>query len=176
MDVNGSRFQLLLTLAKQCRTSWLPACHTGEGPGQDRGISLGAIRYPGQRLTSSELRSQGAWRDQRPMLASCSRGIPGSVGEVRAVEETDVMEYLLSDVVTITRRELRAYRGADRNAERILARYSGELRDLLDAAVLGAGPLAEVEDELALGPQRRRARTQRPSGRVASAHGVGALT
>jgi hypothetical protein len=93
---------------------------------------------------------------------------------VRAVDETDVMEYLLSDVVTITRRELRAYRGADGNAGRILARYSGELRELLDAAALGAGPLAEVEDELALGSQRRRARSERPSGRVASAHGGGA--
>jgi len=81
---------------------------------------------------------------------------------VRVVDETDVMEYLLSDVVTITRRELRAYRG-DGNAERILARYGGELRKLLDAAALGAGPLAEVEDELALGSQRRRARSQRPS-------------
>lgn len=72
------------------------------------------------------------------------------------MDETDVMEYLVSDVVTITRRELKAYRGADGNVERILARYSAELRELLDAAALGAGPLAEVENELALGPPRRR--------------------
>jgi hypothetical protein len=94
--------------------------------------------------------------------------------EVREVDETDALEYLLSDVVTITRRELRVYRGADGDAERILARYSGELRELLDAAALGAGPLAEVEDELGLGSRRRRSWSQRSSGRAASAHGAGA--
>ena len=76
------------------------------------------------------------------------------------MDETDVMEYLASDVVTITRRELKAYRGGDGDAQRILARYSGELRELLDAAVLGAGPLAEVESELALA--RRSARHDHP--------------
>ncbi len=77
------------------------------------------------------------------------------------MENTDVIEYLTSDVVTITRRELRAYRGGDGDAERILARYSGELRDLLDAAALGPGPLAEVEAELALMAHRQTSGTPR---------------
>ena len=61
----------------------------------------------------------------------------------------DIIEYLTSDIVEITRRELKNYRSGG-DPERILARYSGELRELLDGAMLGAGDLAKIEDDLAI--------------------------
>ncbi len=65
-----------------------------------------------------------------------------------SLDNTDAMEWLTSDVIAITRRYLAMYRKDEDNGERILVRYIGSVRELLDAAVLGSGQLDKAEHDL----------------------------
>jgi hypothetical protein len=67
-----------------------------------------------------------------------------------STDNMDIMEWLTSDVVTITRRYLAAYRKGEGDPDSLLVRYCANVRELLDAALSGAGRLAGVEHELAL--------------------------
>jgi hypothetical protein len=67
-----------------------------------------------------------------------------------STDNMDVMEWLTSDVLAITRRYLAMYRKEEDDPDRILTRYSESVRELLDAAMSGSGQLAGVEHELAL--------------------------
>jgi hypothetical protein len=64
------------------------------------------------------------------------------------MSDIDVMEWLTSDVVTMTRRELAAYRRAELSEVAAVAHYTATLRRLLDAAA--EGTLTDVERELDL--------------------------
>ncbi len=66
------------------------------------------------------------------------------------MKDIDVLEWLTSDIVTLTHRYLARYRSGQEDGDRIQARYSACVRELLDAAELGAGELTIVERELAL--------------------------
>ena len=67
-----------------------------------------------------------------------------------SLDNMDVMEWLTSDIVTVTRRYLAMYRKEEDDPERILALYSENVRELLDAAMRGSGQLAGVEHDLTL--------------------------
>ena len=67
-----------------------------------------------------------------------------------STDNMDVMEWLTSDIVTITRRYLAMYRKDEDDPDRILIRYTESVRELLDAAMTGSGRLASVEHELTL--------------------------
>lgn len=62
--------------------------------------------------------------------------------------DIDVMEWLTSDVVTMTRRELWTYRMGELSEPAAVAHYAATLRALLEAAERGT--LTEIEQELAL--------------------------
>jgi hypothetical protein len=64
-----------------------------------------------------------------------------------STDNIDVMEWLTSDVVTITRRYLAMYRKEEDDPEAILVRYAESVRELIDAALSGSGRLAGVERE-----------------------------
>ena len=68
-----------------------------------------------------------------------------------SLDNTSAMEWLTSDVLTITRRYLAMYRKDEDDADRILIRYCEGVRELLDAAMLGAGQLDMAEHNLAIG-------------------------
>ena len=65
-----------------------------------------------------------------------------------SLDNMAVMEWLTSDIVTVTRRYQAMYRREEDDPERILARYGESIRELLDAAMLGSGQLASAEHEL----------------------------
>ena len=67
-----------------------------------------------------------------------------------ATDNMDVMEWLTSDVITITKRYLAMYEGEEDDPERILVRYVESVRELLDAAMSGSGQLASAEHDLTL--------------------------
>jgi len=67
-----------------------------------------------------------------------------------SLDNMDVMEWLTSDIVAVTRRYRAMYRKEQDDPERILALYSESIRELLDAAMRGSGQLAGVEHELTL--------------------------
>ena len=89
--------------------------------------------------------------DQGPMRAGSRRDIPGASGKkmiAMSLDNMDVMEWLTSDIVTVTRRYQAMYREEEDAPERILALYGESIRELLDAAMLGSGQLASAEHEL----------------------------
>jgi hypothetical protein len=67
-----------------------------------------------------------------------------------SLDNTEAMESLAGDVITITRRYLAMYRKDEDNGERILVRYIESVRELLDAAVLGSGQLDMAEHDLSI--------------------------
>jgi hypothetical protein len=67
-----------------------------------------------------------------------------------SLDNMDVMDWLTSDIVTITRRYRAMYLKEEDDPERILALYGESIRQLLDAAMLGSGQLASAEHELML--------------------------
>ncbi len=67
-----------------------------------------------------------------------------------ATDNMDVMEWLTSDIVTITKRYLAMYEGEEDDPERILVRYCESIRELVDAAMSGSSRLAGAEHHLTL--------------------------
>ena len=71
-----------------------------------------------------------------------------------SLDNTDAMEWLTSDVITITRRYLAMYRknedDPDPDPDRILIRYCESVRELLDAAMEGSGRLDMAEHDLSI--------------------------
>jgi len=69
-----------------------------------------------------------------------------------SLDNTDAMEWLTSDVITITRRYQAMYRKDEDNPDpdRILIRYCESVRELLDAALEGSGRLNMAEHDLSI--------------------------
>ena len=67
-----------------------------------------------------------------------------------SLDNTDAMEWLTSDVLTITRRYQARYRKDEDDPDRILIRYCESVRELLDAAMEGSGRLDMAEHDLAI--------------------------
>ena len=69
-----------------------------------------------------------------------------------SLDNTAAMEWLTSDVLTITRRYLAMYRKDedDPDPDRILIRYCESVRELLDAAMEGSGRLDMAEHDLSI--------------------------
>ncbi len=72
-----------------------------------------------------------------------------------SLDNTTAMEWLTSDVITITRRYQALYRKDqeedDPDPDRILIRYCESVRELLDAALSGSGQLNVAEHDLSIG-------------------------
>lgn len=91
----------------------------------------------------------GLRSDARGWLARYTKGI-GKKMIAMSLDNMDVMEWLTSDIVTVTRRYQTMYRREEGDPEHILALYGESIRELLDAAMTGSGQLASTEHELML--------------------------